>query len=459
MDARGVPEGIRFRLYPKPPEIHPDRPPEIVALASRPGSVGAGPSDERLYVLRAIGKQVPYGTVHPRPGGAAMELPPWRGGIAPPVAPGPGGHFDHLRLGDPGFEEAHVFGTARFVLDIWQRYAGQTIDWHFRPVFERLEVSILPSLNNAHAGYGYMEIGAYHDERRPPLPYALNFDVIAHEMGHLVIYSLVGVPSPESQRGEYFGFHESAADMSALIAALHFETHVGRLLEETRGNLYTFNELNRFAELSTSDQIRLASNTRTMEEFAAGWTDEHALSQPLTGALFDILIDIFQEELVARGVIDRHIAELTRLVSKQPGYAAAIQPSFDAAYRRAPGVFRAALLAARDYLGTALAATWMRLSPGWFSYAAVAETLVGVDALLSRGRYRRALLDSFSWRKIGMVASGPRLAPPGPDSHSHSARTLVPDVGRVASAEARLVPRFGHCGCGVHRLSRGGHYG
>ena len=459
MDARGLPEGVRFKLYPKPPRIHPDRLPETIAIASRPGSVGAGPSDERLYVLRAIGKEVPYGTVRPRPGGAVLELPPWHGGIAPPVAPGLDGHFDHLRLGDPGFEEAHVFGTARFVLDIWQRYAGRPIDWHFRPVYERLEVSILPGLNNAHAGFGYMEIGAHHDDVGPPLPYALNFDVIAHEMGHLVIYALVGVPSQDSQRGEYFGFHESAADMSALIAALHFEVHVDRLLAETRGNLYTFNELNRFAELSASDQIRLASNTRTMTEFAGGWTDEHALSQPLTGALFDILIDIFQEELVERGVIDRRIAELTRLVSKQPGCVAAIQPSFDAAYRRAPGVFRAALLGARDYLGTALAATWMRLSPGWFSYAAVAETLIGVDSLLSGGRYRRALLDSFAWREIGQVASGPRLAPPGPDSHSHSARTLVPEVDRVGLAGRTLVPRFGRCGCGSRHFLRGGHYG
>lgn len=459
MDVRGLPAGVRFKLYPKPPEFHPDRLPETVAVASRPGSVAAGPSDARIYVLRGIGKQVPYGAVHATPRGDLLELPPWRGRIAVPVAPGPDGHFDHLHLGDPGFEEAHVFGAARFVLDIWERYAARPIGWHFAPAFERLEVSILPSLDNAHAGFGYMEIGAHHGKEGPPLPYALNFDVIAHEMGHLVIYSLVGVPSPGSQRGEYFGFHESAADMSALVAALHFETHVERLLEETRGNLYTFNELNRFAELSASDQIRRASNTRTMEDFAGGWTDEHALSQPLTGALFDILVDIFQEKLVESGVIDRRIAELTRLGGEQPDDAAAVQPVFDAAYRRAPRVFRAALLAARDYLGFALAETWMRLSPGWFSYAGVAETMIGVEALMSGGRYRRALLECFEWRKIGLVASGPRLARPGPDSHSHSARTFVPDVGRVTPAGRHLVPRFGHCGCGAHRLSRGIHYG
>ena len=336
------------------------------------------------------------------------------------------------------------------MLDLWQRYAGRRIGWHFARAFERLELTILPSLNNAHAGYGYMEVGAYHTDAGTALPYALNFDVIAHETGHLVIYSLVGVPDPAAQRGEYFGFHESAADLSALIAALHFDLHVDRLLETTRGNLYTFNELNRFAELSDCTQIRLASNTLTMADFAGGWTAEHALSQPLTGALFDILIDVFQERLVDQGVIGRRVAEVSRLVAQGPEAAAMIQPAFDEAYARAPAAFRAALLAARDVMGYALAETWKRLSPNLFSYATVAATLLEVEAAMSGGRYRRAVVESFGWRGIGRIASGPRLAPPGPDSHSHSARTLVPDffAGRRTG---QLRPRFAACGCGAHR--------
>ena len=116
------------------------------------------------------------------------------------------------------------------------------------------------------------------------LPYALNFDVMAHELGHLIIYSTIGVPSPSAERGEYYGFQESAADTTALIAALHFESLITHLLEETHGNLYVFNELDRFAELSPHDEIRLASNDVKLSQFTAGWDDEHKLSQPLTGA-------------------------------------------------------------------------------------------------------------------------------------------------------------------------------
>ncbi len=165
-----------------------------------------------------------------------------------------------------------------------------------------------------------------------------------------------------------------------------------------------------------------------MSDFAAGWVDEHALSQPLTGAVFDILVDIFQEMLVDRGLIPRDVAEATRLVRNSPVNAAALQPVFDAAFADQHEEFRAALVDARDYMGFALAQTWKQLSADYFSYLDVAEAMIGTEALMGGGRYRRAMIESFDWREIGKFRAGPRLAPPGPQSHSHSARTLVPGI-------------------------------
>ena len=155
---------------------------------------------------------------------------------------------------------------------------------------------------------------------------------MAHELGHLILYSTIGVPSKGAERGEYYGFQEAGADTTALIAALHFESLIAHLLEETRGNLYVFNELDRFAELSPHDQIRLASNDVRLSQFSAGWEDEHALSQPLTGAFFDIGVDIFQEMLVERGLIPREVAEATRNVRDEPQRADIVQPYFDSAF-------------------------------------------------------------------------------------------------------------------------------
>ena len=101
---------------------------------------------------------------------------------------------------------------------------------------------------------------------------------------------------------------------------LHFDTMVAQLMSDTHGNLYAANELNRFAELSTTDQIRLASNSVKMSKFAFGWDDEHDLSEPLTGAIFDILVDVFQEVLVDRGVISRQIADMSDNVRAHPEY-------------------------------------------------------------------------------------------------------------------------------------------
>jgi hypothetical protein len=448
MRPQGRPDGVRFKLYPTPPAFHPGQSPEVVAVATRPGAVGPGPSDGRMYVVHPLGKTVAYGAAAHPGGRPVLVLPPWRGLTATPAAPGPDGHFDHLDLASPGFEAAHIFGSVAFVMDIWQSYAGLAIPWHFAAAYTRLEISILPDLDNAHAGYGYLEIGAHHDDEAVQ-PYGLNFDVVAHETGHLIIYSLVGVPRPAAAAGEYFGFHESAADMAALIAALHFDRHVDRLLETTRGNLYTFNELNRFAELSDSTQIRLASNTATMMDFAAGWSDEHALSQPLTGALFDILVDMFQDELVRTGVIGADLADLSRRLAGDAEAAALLQPAFDAAYAARPEAFRAALLEARDVLGFTLAETWKRLPADFFSYGHVAATLLAVESARTGGLFRRAFNESFAWRGIGRVPSGPRLEPPRPDSHTHSARTLVPERVAAPPPLARRRPRLAGCRCGT----------
>ena len=428
MDKNCCGSGVRFRLFPKPPSVHPEWPPETIRVSSTPGSIGPGPCDDRMVVINPIGKSFAYGVNLGPLGTPHLSMPPWNGRIRHPVSPDAEGHFDHIPEGTPEFAEAHVFGAVRFVLDIWENYFGRRIDWHFTPDYRQLEIVILPQLDNAYAGYGYMEVGAHHRDDGTLAPYALNFDVMAHELGHLIIYSTIGVPTPATQQGEYFGFQESAADTTALIAVLHFKSLLAHLLNETRGNLYTFNELDRFAELSPNDQIRLASNAVKLSEFADGWEDEHALSQPLTGALFDVGVDIFQEMLVERGLIPRDVAELTRFVRNNPERATAIQPVFDAAFPGCYESFRAALIDARDYLGFALAETWKRLSPDFFTYKGVASGLAEMDRLISGGRYQRAIIESFEWRGIGQVRVGPRLRPPDARSHVFSPRTLLPGM-------------------------------
>jgi hypothetical protein len=420
------PSGTRFRLYPQAPYGTAEHEPETMWLSPPPRSVGPGPSDDRMYVIDPLGKH-PYGVNLTTYGTPYLSLPPWRGAIRAPAMPDADGHFDHLEVGTPEFEAAHTYGSIRFTLDVWERYFGRRVNWHFRRQYEYLEVALLRQLDNARAGFGFMEVGSDITETGEARPFSLNFDVIGHELGHLIIYAEVGLPVESASDGEYFGFHEAAADLTALVATMHFDAVLDHLLETTHGNLYTFNELNRFAELSPHTQIRLASNDRKLSDFSVGWRDEHELSEPLTGAIFDILVDVFDENLLDRGLISPEVEDLLDQFERFPEYEDPIQSLFDEAYQGRREGFREALVQARDYLGMALAETWKRLSPDHLHYAHVGEILLEVDRELSGGRYRQAIINSLLWRDIGRAVVGPRLAPPCAESHAISARTLVPE--------------------------------
>ena len=419
--------GTRFRLFPQPPFGDKSLAPEIVEVSSPVGSVGPGPSDDRMYVIYPINKNYAYGLNEGPLGTPWLLMPPWRKETRPLTIPGTEGHFDHLMPGSQGFEAAHLFGAVRWTLDVWEGYFGRQIPWHFASDFERLELVLLPWWDNAHVGYGFLEAGSHRDASGNLLPFSLNFDVIAHEVGHAIIYSEVGLPSRDAQRGEYFGFHESAADWVALITSLHFDSVVTGLLDETRGNLYTFNRFNRFSEFSSSDQIRLAANPLKISDFTAGWHDEHDLAQPLTGAIFDSLVDIYHETLVELGAIDRSVEELSDIAEYATPLNDELQADFDVAYDRNPYAFLDALLLTRDYVGLLLANLWKEISPDFLSYADVGDLLIDIDGDKSGGRYRDILWHNFRRRYIGTLRPGPRLSVPDNKSHAFSSRTHRPN--------------------------------
>lgn len=418
--------GTRFLLFPQSPFGEGTAELELVEISAPPGTIGPGPSGPRMYVVDPIGKTIPYGAVVPGPVGPGMYLPPWNGQRNSPAIPDEYGNFIHIAPDDPEFEAAHLFGSAHFTMDVWEGYFGRQIPWHFESDYDKLELSLLPGLDNAHIGWGFLETGGTTEHEDEYRPYSLNFDVVAHEIGHALIYSVIGLPSDDNASGEYYGFHESAADMVALLASLHFGSVVEALLEETHGNLYTYNRLNRFAETAQTAQIRMAANDKLLSEFAAGWTSEHALSEPLTGALFDILIDVFHERLLEHGLITPEIEDLSDQLEGSPEYSDVMQAVFDDRYARDPEGFRNALLEARDLMGSYLADAWDMLDADALSYSHVEEALLAVDRDISGGAYQQIIAGNFRVRDIGLTRVGPRLAEPDEGSHAVSVRTRVP---------------------------------
>jgi hypothetical protein len=380
--------GTKFRIFPQPKFL--GFPTEQVTVSVPRGQVGPGPSDDRMFVIDAINKQ-PYDETSP----------PYRGPSNAPVPPGPDGHFLHLEVDSREFRCATMYATVRRVLDVWEDYFGHRIEWQFEADFARLEMIPLIEWDNAQSGYGFIEFGF---GRTPEgtidhaLPYCENFDVLAHELGHSIIFSQVGIPqSPLDQGIDYGGFQESCGDLVAIVSVMHFNSIVDHLLENTHGNLFTVNELDRVGELSQSRQIRVAFNSVRMIDVG---DEPHDRSLPLTGGIFDIMVEVFQKRLVQRELISEDLARRSEHGFSPPSDLPGIQQEFDAAYEGKADAFKEEFLVARDYLGHLLARAWSKLNPPDFlTYNRVFRALLNADRDMGSVN-QQTIRSCFSWRGI-----------------------------------------------------------
>jgi hypothetical protein len=193
------------------------------------------------------------------------------------------------------------------------------------------------------------------------------------------------------------------------------------VLAKTGGNLYRENELNRIGELSETRQIRSACNDLKMsgvpDRRRPIWDltskEVHTLGQPLTGALFDVMVEVFQHKLLAYGAISDDLARRADRDMGDRREDRAVAAAFAAAYEDAPYSFRDALVEARDFLGQRLALTLQELAPGGLTFAKVAQSFLTVDRRLTGADYQRLIAECFRWREIGFGYSAVGLAKPG----------------------------------------------
>ncbi|WP_420333835.1 hypothetical protein [Roseibium sp.] len=380
--------GTRFLIYPQVPHVAGYEKPETVWISTPPGEIKAGPADRRMYVVDPLFEKPVYEYPY---------QPPFVGDSFPPAEAGPDGHFDHLDPNSREFVCAHVFATLRRVLDIWESYLGHEVIWHFAQTYERLE--IIPQVNwhNAQSGYGYIELGIERGDRENAYPYALNFDVIAHEFGHALIFAEMGTPTATASR-QYFGYHESVSDLIALISLLHFDSVLDRLLRSTNANLLTMNELNRIAELAGDKQIRTASNDRKMSTVSDA---VHDLSKPFTGAIFDTLVELYHRDAVERGLVDlpREVSH-DRLFELDHHEIELIGKRFAEAYAARSFLLKSTLENARDLLGSAIARSWSTLDPNTLNYAVAGAAIADQFDEMGAPFAGDILMENLEWREI-----------------------------------------------------------
>jgi hypothetical protein len=227
--------------------------------------------------------------------------------------------------------------------------------------------------------------------------------VLAHELGHSIIFAEVGVPAAKSSlTSDYLGFHESAGDLVAIISGLHFDTVMDHLLEQTHGNLFTVNELDRVGELSDSREIRVAFNSYRMSDVGE---EPHRRSLPLTGGIFDVMVEVFQKKLVDMKLIPQTLAEdSTQGLTGGGADTDEIRRAFEAAYCGGDGnAFKWALLQARDYVGTLLTCAWSGLDPDFLTYHEILRELLRADRKVAAGAHQETIRSCFAWREISLL--------------------------------------------------------
>ncbi|MCC1491917.1 hypothetical protein [Cognatishimia sp. F0-27] len=342
-----------------------------------------------MYVVRPNTDKAPYNYPY---------LPPYNGGRYPPAEPSPDGHWDHIPPDSPAFLGVHVFGCVARVLDVWEGYLGNRINWHFASTYDRLEIIPLIEWDNAQSGYGMLEFGykPTPDGRRDL--YALNFDVIAHEIGHSILFSEIGLPRPGLPPGpDLFAYHEGVSDLCSLIAMLHFDTAMDRLLRRGSGNLMALNELNRVAELADERQIRIAGNARKLTEVG---NEVHDRSRPFTGGIFDTLVETYHDLCVQRGLVDLPRGSIPDARDIDSDLSHTFASAFRADYDLKHFHLKSALADARDIVAMGLAASWHKLDSETLTYADAAFAVC--DALQEQGQGEAAetAAECLAWREI-----------------------------------------------------------
>jgi hypothetical protein len=393
--------GTRFRIYPQPARLGFS--PITVHVDAPPGSIRPGPRDGTIETIDAVAK-LGYRADDTE---VIRRRPPYAGRRRPGVRP-VRGHFDHVEPGTREFGVAAPFAAVRLVIDIWRHYLQRPLRWHFADtVSERLELFPHIRSYNAWSGHGYIELGSpyYPDDREDP--YCENFEVVAHETGHLIMKTVVGTMPDDEKSMQHRAHEEAAADFIAMLSTLHFPPVVARALAQSHGQLYGNNVLSRMGEwdVTKATSIRHLFNEATMDGARRDpRLNKHRLSLPFSGALFDLFAEIVKDRLVEHDVLSRGLARRAR---HRPGVPVAdVRDEFGRAHRRAPAAFHAALTGARDEISHLLARAWRSMPRRAVTFSAAATHLLMADAELAdaaRGRRGALIRHVFDARGIAAL--------------------------------------------------------
>jgi hypothetical protein len=313
-----------------------------------------------------------------------------------PVSPNSFGDFI-LSPETDQFDAVHTFAVVRQTLTLYQRALADGADapplpWQWNDADNTSPLQVfphgLPNVMNAYYSREDKELrfGDFIPSGANERVYTCrSFDIVAHETGHAVLDGLKPNWLLNNNPPQTGGLHEAFGDLTAIFLALSQLDQVEAVIAQTKANLHDKTFLADMAEqfglaLGRSNGLRNADNDLTLSE--AG-TEVHAISQVFTGAIYDILADIFAYE--RNPAVEDDAAVLHR----------------SGAYLR--GLLLRSLVAAPDEAATFADVVNQMLR------------LVGVDG--KPQAYRDFIAERFSVREV--IAAGAAAAGAAPDARGN----------------------------------------
>ena len=229
----------------------------------------------------------------------------------PAVSPNAFGDFIQTP-GTPAFDAVQAYAVVRMTLTMYQRAlvsggAAATLPWQWNSSANTDPLTVfphgLPDTMNAfyQRSAKALKFGDFVKPGSTP-PQRIftcqSLDIVAHETGHAVLDGLRPNWILANNPPQTGGLHESFGDITAIFLALSELDQVEAVIAQTKANLHDKTFLSDLAEdfglaLGRPNGLRNADNDLKLSEVG---TEVHAISQVFTGAIYDILADIFSFE-------------------------------------------------------------------------------------------------------------------------------------------------------------------
>ncbi len=205
---------------------------------------------------------------------------------------------------EKAFDAVHTYTIVRQVLTMYQRVLDRKIQWQWNTATNQEPIAVHPQAGRTANAYYSRDEKALkffffkannQPAGSPDVFTCRSLDIVAHETGHAILDALKPDWFSFNAPAQTGGLHESFGDITAILTILSQLDLVEYIVAQTKSDLHRRNILAALAEqfgnaLGMPNGLRGADNDLKLSEV----TDEvHDISQVFTGAVYDILADIF----------------------------------------------------------------------------------------------------------------------------------------------------------------------